>query len=74
MTGKDYPNFNIFQDIQSQNNFITTQLNVMSYKGDALKSQCMDKKFRRGRPLQLSQYPRLASTKRLSPPQIRTAR
>ncbi len=27
------------QDIQSQKNFSFTQLNIMSYKGDALKSQ-----------------------------------
>ncbi len=74
VTGKDYPNFNVFQDIQSQNNFITTQLNVMGYKGDALKSQFMDKKFRRSRPPQLSQYPRRASAKRLLPPQIHAAR
>ncbi len=36
---KDYPNFDVFQDIQSQNNFNTTQLNIIGYKGDALKSQ-----------------------------------
>ena len=39
MTDKDYPNFDIFQDIQSKNNFSTTQLNIMGYKCDALKSQ-----------------------------------
>jgi hypothetical protein len=39
VTDKDYPNFDIFQDIQSQNNFSTTQLKIMGYKGDALKSQ-----------------------------------
>ncbi len=39
MTDKDYPNFEVFQDIQSQNNFSTTQLNIMGYKDDALKSQ-----------------------------------
>jgi hypothetical protein len=36
---KDYPNFDLFQDIQSQNNFSSTQLNIMGYKGDGLKSQ-----------------------------------
>jgi hypothetical protein len=36
---KDYPNFDLVHDIQSQNNFSTTQLNVMGYKGDAPKSQ-----------------------------------
>jgi hypothetical protein len=60
---KEYPNLNIFQDIQSQNNFSTTQLNIMGYKGDVLKSQ-----FRENR------YPRLASTKRLLPLQIRMGR
>jgi hypothetical protein len=39
VTDKDYPNFDLFQDIQSQNNFSSTQLNIMGYKGDALKSQ-----------------------------------
>jgi hypothetical protein len=39
VTDKDYPNFDIFQDIQSQNNFSTTQLNIMGYKGDVLKLQ-----------------------------------
>ncbi len=38
-TDKDYPNFDLFQDIQSQNNFSSTQLNIMGYKGDALNSQ-----------------------------------
>jgi hypothetical protein len=45
MTDKDYPNFNIFQDIHSQNNFCTTQLNIMDYKGDVLKSKCMKNKI-----------------------------
>ncbi len=39
VTDKDYPSFDLFQDIQSQNNFGSTQLNIMGYKGDALKSQ-----------------------------------
>jgi hypothetical protein len=39
VTAKDYPNFDLFQDIQSQNNFSSTQLNIIGYKGDALKSQ-----------------------------------
>ncbi len=38
MTDNYYPNFDVFRDIQSQNNFSTTQLNTMGYKGDALKS------------------------------------
>ncbi len=39
VTDKDYPNFDVFQDIQSQNNFSITRLNIMGYKCDALKSQ-----------------------------------
>jgi hypothetical protein len=42
VTDEDYPSFDVFQDIQSQNNFSTTQLNIMGYKGDALKSQFME--------------------------------
>ena len=33
------PTFNIYQDIQSQNNYSTTQLNVMGYRGDILRVQ-----------------------------------
>ncbi len=39
VTDKDYSSFDLFQDIQSQNNFSYTQLNIMGYKGDELKSQ-----------------------------------
>jgi hypothetical protein len=39
VTDKDYPNFDLFQDIQSQNNFSSTPLDIMGIKGDALKSQ-----------------------------------
>jgi hypothetical protein len=39
VTDKDYPNFDVFQDIQSQNNFSTTRVNIMGYKGDVLKTQ-----------------------------------
>jgi hypothetical protein len=42
VTDKDYSNFGIFKDIQFQNNFSTTQLRVISYKGDVLKSQFME--------------------------------
>jgi hypothetical protein len=41
VTDKDYPNFDLFQNIQSQNNFSSNQLNIMGSKGDALKSQLM---------------------------------
>ncbi len=46
VTDKDYPNFDLFQDIQSQNNFSSTQLNIMGYKGDVLKSQFMESTIR----------------------------
>jgi hypothetical protein len=39
VTHNDYPNFDLFQDIQSQNNLITTQLNIMGYMGNVPKSQ-----------------------------------
>ncbi len=42
---KDYSNFDVSQDIQSQNNFSTTQLNIMGYKGDAINSQFMENKI-----------------------------
>jgi hypothetical protein len=43
---KDYPNFDLFQNILSQNICSTTQLSVMGYKGDALKSQFIENKIR----------------------------
>ncbi len=37
-------NFNAYQDIQSQNDYSTTQLNIMGYRGDLLRAQfCPDK-------------------------------
>ena len=33
------PNFDAYQDIQSQNDYSTTQLNVMGYRGDLLRAQ-----------------------------------
>jgi hypothetical protein len=38
------PNFNAYQDVQPQNDYSTTQLNVMGYRGDVLRAQfCPDK-------------------------------
>ena len=38
------PNFNVYQDIQFQNDYSTTQLNVMGFRGDVLRAQfCPDK-------------------------------
>jgi hypothetical protein len=43
-TDEHDPQFDVFQDIQSQNDYSTTQLNVMGYRGDALRAQfCADK-------------------------------
>ncbi len=43
-TDKRNPNFNIYQDIQSQNDYSTTQLNVIKYKGNVLRAHfCADK-------------------------------
>ena len=44
-TDKDNPNFDVYQDIQSQNDFSTTQLSMMGYKGDALKAQFREDKI-----------------------------
>ncbi len=43
-TDKRNPNSDVYQDIQSQNDYSTTQLNIMGYKGDALRANfCADK-------------------------------
>jgi hypothetical protein len=38
-TDKRDPNFEDYQDVQSQNDHNTTQLNVMGYRGDVLRAQ-----------------------------------
>ncbi len=38
-TDKRDPNFDAYQDVQSQNDYSTTQLNVMGYRGDILRVQ-----------------------------------
>ena len=35
-TDRDNPNFDVFAIIQSQNDYITTQLTMMGYKGEML--------------------------------------
>ncbi len=70
VTERDYPNFDVFQDIQSQNTFSTTQLNIMGYKGDALKSQFTENTICKRQAATTVMVPRLASTKRLLLPQI----
>ena len=43
-TNKRDSNFDTYQDIQSQNDYSTAQLNVMGYSGDVLRAQfCLDK-------------------------------
>ncbi len=43
-TDKRDPNFDAYQDVQSQNDYNTTQLNVMGYRADVLRVQfCPDK-------------------------------
>ncbi len=38
------PDFDAYQDVQSQNDYSTAQLNVMGYRGDILGAQfCPDK-------------------------------
>ncbi len=42
-TDKRVPNFDAYQDVQSQNDYSTTQLNVMGYRGGVLRAQfCLD--------------------------------
>jgi hypothetical protein len=43
------PNFNVYQDIQSQNDYSTTQLNVMGYRDNMLREHKQIKSAR-GRP------------------------
>ncbi len=38
-TDEQDPNFDTYQDVQSQNDYSTTQLNVMGYRGDVLRVQ-----------------------------------
>jgi hypothetical protein len=41
---RDDPNFDAFLDVQSQNDYSTTQLTMMGYKGEMLRAQyCEDK-------------------------------
>jgi hypothetical protein len=48
-TDKRDPNFDVYQDIQSQNNYSTTQLNVMGNSGGMLRAQFQVEKSARGR-------------------------
>jgi hypothetical protein len=72
VTYEDYPKFDLFQDIQFQNNLSTTQLNIIRYKGDVLKSQFTENTiWERQAALRLSQCPILANAKILLLLQIR---
>jgi hypothetical protein len=49
------PNFDAYQDVQSQNDYSTTQLNVMGYRGDVLRAQfCPDKITKRKASLRVT--------------------
>ncbi len=43
-TDRDDPNFNAFLDVQSQNDYSTTQLTMMGYKGEMLRAQYQEDK------------------------------
>jgi hypothetical protein len=43
---RDDPNFDAFADVQSQNDYSTTQLTMMGYKGEMLRAQYHEDKFR----------------------------
>jgi hypothetical protein len=49
-TDKRDPNFDTYQDIQSQNDYSTAQLNAMGYRGDLLRAQFCPDKSVRGEP------------------------
>ena len=70
VTDKDYPNHDLFQDIQSQNNFSSTQLNIMGYKGDALKSQFTENTIWERQAATTVMVPQTCKAKMLSLPQI----
>jgi len=42
-TDRDDPNFDAFADVQSQNDYSTTQLAMMGYKGEMLRAQYHNK-------------------------------
>jgi hypothetical protein len=45
-TDRDDPNFDAFADVQSQNDYCTTQLTMMGYKGEMLRAQYNEDKVR----------------------------
>ena len=45
-TGRDDPNSDAFADVQSQNDYSTTQLTIMGYKGEMLRAQYHEDKVR----------------------------
>ena len=40
------PDFDAYQDVQSQNDYSTAQLNVMGFRGDVLRAQFRPDKIR----------------------------
>jgi hypothetical protein len=45
-TDRGDPNFDAFLDVQSQNNYSTTQLTMMGYKGEMLRAQYLEDRVR----------------------------
>ncbi len=64
------PNFDAYQDIQSQNDYSTTQLNVIGYRGDLLRAQFRPDKISERR----ASGPVTVSVKRHLPPHTGMAR
>ena len=71
------PNFNAYKDFQSQNDYITAQLNVMGYIDDLLRAQLHSFvwiKSGTGEPWGRWQSQTRVSVKRHLPPRTRMAR
>jgi hypothetical protein len=62
----DDPKFDAFADVQSKNDYSTTQLTMMGYKGELLRAQYHETKSERCGLLHWSRLHILASAKRLS--------
>ena len=73
-TDKRDPDFDTYQDVQSQHDYRTAQLNVMGYRGDVLRAQFRPDKIRE---MKASGPVTVANTRERQehlPPRTRTAR
>jgi hypothetical protein len=52
-TDERNPNFDIFQEFQSKNNYSTAQLNGMGYRGNALRGKCCADKISKRKAAEL---------------------